>query len=606
MDFDNDYWNALDKRSAQYLQVDPKYIGVSTPINKKALDQLKSKMFEGASAVEIGFMGVGKGSYGQGSTTPEMHGKEEREAIRQMAKINEVTLSTHASIAVGNLSGLDLRENRFSPEMKQNNINEIKRTIDFAADTTQGGPVVVHTGEFPREIYEIGEKFEAYPKEAKKAPIYLVDKRDGKLMPLRRDIEVPEPIPDEKKPGEWKRDENGLVMFKAKKFEEFEKEANEKGEKDVGVYFYKEYLKKDLDVSRGEQERWTLNAEQHRDRMDKLKKIKEEHEDNLKRVENKEMEKIVFKQRLEKIGIMSEREAALEPEKFEEFRKNPEKFLDEEIKEQERARKFYEDAAISYGRRAAETKQIMDNIEPVKNYGVKQSADAVAQLGIYAYKKEKDANLSKPLFIAPENIFPEGGYGSSPKELKELILESRKAMTERLVKQDHMSEEEAKRVSKDHIKATFDIGHAYTWKKFFKGSDKEFNNWLKGQVEELTKDGIIGHVHLSDNFGYHDEHLEPGQGSVPIQDFVKHMQLKDYKGQFIVEWGAQAPEEAWRTMTAAWRTLNSPIYRIDTTSASWTDIENSYIGSRASPNYLVGEGIVPSKDWTLWSETQLE
>jgi L-ribulose-5-phosphate 3-epimerase UlaE len=178
-------------------------------------------------------------------------------------------------------------------------------------------------------------------------------------------------------------------------------------------------------------------------------------------------------------------------------------------------------------------------------------------------------------------------------------------MTERLVEQEHISQEEAKRIAKEHIKATFDIGHAYTWKKFFKGTNKEFNQWLKNQVEELTKDGIIGHVHLSDNFGYHDEHLEPGQGSVPLQDFVKHMQLKDYKGQYIVEWGAQSPEEAWRTMTAAWKTLNSPIYRIDTTSMAWTDIENSYIGQRASPNYLVGD-IAPSKDWTLWSETQLE
>ncbi len=604
MDFDNDYWNALDKKSAQYLQVDPKYIGVSTPINKKALDQLKSKMFEGASAVEIGFMGAGKGSYGQGSTTPEMHGIEEREAIRQMAKINEVNLSTHASIAVGNLSGLDIRENRFSPEMKQNNINEIKRTIDFAADTTQGGPVVVHTGEFPREIYEIGEKFEAYPEETKKAPIYLVDKRDGKLMLLRRDMQLQEPIKDPKT-GEWKRDENRLIEFRAKPFEEFEKEAKEKNI-DPGEYFYKEYLKKDLEVSRSEQERWTLNAEEHKKVIDRLKDLKKKSEDLISSGSDKKVVNIFLIQNLEGLGVMSPRERDIEPKKYEEFLKNPEKFLDESIKEQGRSYKFYEDATISYGRRAAETEQTMKNIEPVKNYGIKQSADAVAQLGVYAYKKEKDARLSKPLFIAPENIFPEGGYGSSPHELKELILESRKAMTERLVKQEHMSEEEAKRISKDHVKATFDIGHAYTWKKFFKGSDKEFNQWLKNQVEELTKDGIIGHVHLSDNFGYHDEHLEPGQGSVPIQDFVKHMQLKDYKGQYIVEWGAQSPEEAWRTMTATWKTLNSPIYRIDTTSMAWTDIENSYIGQRASPNYLVGEGIVPSKDWTLWSETQLE
>ncbi|MFH0936142.1 MAG: TIM barrel protein [Candidatus Woesearchaeota archaeon] len=602
MDFDNDYWNALDKRSAQYLQVDPKYIGVSTPINKKALDQLKSKMFEGASAVEIGFMGVGKGSYGQGSTTPEMHGIEEREAIRQMAKINDVTLSTHASIGVGSLSGLDTRENRFSPEMKQNNINEIKRTIDFAADTTQGGPVVVHTGEFPREIYEIGEKFEAYPEEAKKAPIYLVDKRDGRLMPLRRDIEVPEP---KMKNGEYVRDKDGLIEFEPQKFEYFEKKAKEKNE-DPGVYFYKEYLKKSYEMNRSEQERWGLHAQEIGVDIRKLEDLNDIYKKDIKLAGNEKGAKNIFINHLQEGGVVPKNLQHADPEKYKELQDDPGKFLEETIKERKKVYDSYEHVSISHGRQAAETQQTMDNIIPVKQYGIKESADAVAQLGVYAYKKEKDAKLNKPLFIAPENIFPEGGYGSSPRELKELIVESRKAMTERLIKQEHMSEEEAKRISKDHVKATFDIGHAYTWKKFFKGSDKEFNQWLKNQVDELTKDGIIGHVHLSDNFGYHDEHLEPGQGSVPIQDFVKHMQLKDYKGQYIVEWGAQSPEEAWRTMTATWKTLNSPIYRIDTTSMAWTDIENSYIGQRASPNYLVGEGIVPSKDWTLWSETQLE
>jgi hypothetical protein len=602
MDFDGDYWNALDKKSAQYLQIEPRYIGVSTPINKKALDQLKSKMFEGASAVEIGFMGAGKGSYGQGQTTPEMHGREEREAIRQMAKINEVNLSTHASIAVGNLSGLDIQNSRFSPEMKQNNINEIKRTIDFAADTTQGGPVVVHTGEFPREIYEIGEKFEAYPEEVKKAPVYLVDKRDGRLMPLRRDIEVPEP---KMKNGEYVRDKDGLIEFEPQKFEYFEKKAKEKNE-DPGVYFYKEYLKKSYDMNRSEQERWGFHAQEIGDELKVLKKEREECKKFISLADNKDYAKRIYIKRLKDAKILSEAQEIKDPEKYKEYLNDPEKVLNETIEKLEKSYKSYDDVSLSHGRQAAETQQMMDNIIPVKQYGVKESADAVAQLGVYAYKKEKDANLKKPLFIAPENIFPEGGYGSSPKELKELILESRKSMTERLVKQEHMSEEEAKRIAKDHVKATFDIGHAYTWKKFFKGSEKEFNQWLKNQVDELTEDGIIGHVHLSDNFGYHDEHLEPGQGSVPIQDFVKHMQLKDYKGQFIVEWGAQSPEESWRVMTEAWRVLGSPIYRIDTTSMSWTDIEHSYITPRASPNYLVGEGIVPSKDWTLWSETQLE
>ena len=110
---------------------------------------IKTAVTAGASHVELGFMGMQKGSLSSPtSVTPEIIGKTKREDIRQFAKINNVTLSTHASANVMGFAGL--REDRFDDNAAAQAVYEVKRAIDFAADTAEGGAVVVHTGEFPR------------------------------------------------------------------------------------------------------------------------------------------------------------------------------------------------------------------------------------------------------------------------------------------------------------------------------------------------------------------------------------------------------------------------------------------------------------------------
>ena len=88
MKFDNDYWHSLDRRYIDKLNVNANTIGISTPPMRDQLESLKTRIFQGASQIELGFMGRGKGSMGQGAPTPEMYGNEEREAIRQLARIN--------------------------------------------------------------------------------------------------------------------------------------------------------------------------------------------------------------------------------------------------------------------------------------------------------------------------------------------------------------------------------------------------------------------------------------------------------------------------------------------------------------------------------------
>ena len=147
----NDYLHAMDRvRSDPNLNLPVDYIGISAPPFENQLTSLRTRIFQGLGHVELGFTGTGKGSMAGRQTTPEMYGSKEREAMRQLAKLNKVSLSTHATVGVGGLAGQT--ERGFAYEAQEKAVNEIKRSVDFAADTARGGPVVFHAGEFPRPI----------------------------------------------------------------------------------------------------------------------------------------------------------------------------------------------------------------------------------------------------------------------------------------------------------------------------------------------------------------------------------------------------------------------------------------------------------------------
>lgn len=599
---ETDYWNALDQRKiAETIRIEPSRLGVSTHPMKEPLSELKAKSFMGTSRVEIGFAGKEKGAIGKGAFSPEMIGKTARESIRELAKLNEIELTTHATIGVSGFSGLT--EKGFSEQEREKALFEIKRTVDFAADTTQGGPIVVHTGEFPRPIYREGEKFEAYEKEKEKMPVYLVDKKTGNILSLPKDIEINLPTKFDEEKGTFEFEKRTYDYYenpenRKRLIEKFRQEGVIKPDEEPtpAQLFYLDYLRKDKEQYAWEERRWGSEYE----------RIKKEYDYYNKALES--ISKIKDKEMAEYNAIKQVEEMHMAPpygsNEYDIFLKDPIKFLEKSIQKLERQMIYYRDASTSYGERVRDTLDKMKQIKPIEQVAVEKSAETIARSALYAFEVEKKRDLKKPLFIAPENIFPET-YGAHPQELRNLILKSREVMANRLKTQGY-PEEEAKKIATEHIKATFDIGHAYTWKKYFKGSDKEFNAWLKQQVSQLAKEGIIGHVHLSDNFGYYDEHLAPGEGSVPIKEFAKEIEEQGYKGPMIVEAGAQPEGTEYEVLTGAFRTLQSPIYRIDALSQTWSDIQQSYFArTSGTPGYLVGD-YVPSKDWTLWTEVPLE
>lgn len=599
MDFGTDYWNSMDK--AKELRIDPKQIGISHGVGEVG-EGLKANIFRGASVVELGFMGVGKGFRSQPTgSTPESYGASEREEIRQLAKINEIELSTHASPNVGYAAGFN--EGVFREEARTNVLHEVKRAIDFAADTAGGGPVVMHLGEFPRPVYEAEEKsFEAYKEEREKSPIYFVDEKTGQARALPRTSTYAVPQYEDKEKKIIKRDPNTQeIQWEQKSLYELEKEYLETAKKtgetpDIAKHLYTTIMAKDLELAEFEERRARQAAtsrKEHYETIEKDVKMIKEDPDEIRR-----------KYQLIKFAEGINAAPRKGSDEYDAFLKDPEKQINESIRDAKEEYGYWSEAETTYGRRKEEMKRDIGNVKPITDYGVRQSADTIAMAAMYAYEREKKMELEKPLWVAPENWTPEL-YGSHPDELRRIIKESRGRMQE-LLQNQKMSENEAKKVANEHIKATFDIGHLNFWRKYYKGDEDNFKDWVDDQVKGLVKDGIIGHVHLSDNFGYQDEHLMPGEGNAPIQKFVERLKEAKFKGKIITEPGGQKEGQHYRVWTESMKLLGSPIYKIDGATRSWSDIESGYFGrAPQSPYFIVGD-YAPSKDWTLWSETPLE
>jgi len=560
------YYNSFDRESSG---ISPLQTGFTTIPSQDQLEQLKAKIRMGVSKVELGFSGTGK-SFGE-KVSPEAYGIDERNDIRELAKLNKIELTTHAAIT-GPLSGLT--QQGFQESARREVVDEIKRAIDFAADVVEGGPVVAHLGEFQRPIYAPeDDKFEAYENENKEAIISLVNKEDGSLVNLRKNMEFDLPlyVRDENNKfkivdGLPKISEGGENNDKIKKYswdELKELLPSENGkpvsDEDVAKFIYKNNIEEQISSIH-----YRLNIEQHN--LDQNKKLLES--------------------------------------------KNPN--IDEDSLKYEIERSI---RAIASDRGQINKMERMKNqFESIEKYGVDKTARTIADLGMYALNKQKqiekkrNVKLERPLYVAPENIFPEQ-FGGHPQELKKIVLEGRQKMENNLIKKEGLSRDMAKKLAQDHIKATFDIGHANIWKKYFKGNDEEFKKWFMDQIDDLKKNKIIGHVHISDNFGYHDEHIIPGQGNVPIKDALEKFK-EDKDIDFIIEAGREG-DQAW--LKGLREVSNYPLSGISAPLPSdpWGITHNSYFGKTAPPYFIVGSyaqsfGERMSKDFTSWSETSFE
>lgn len=623
---DREYFEPLTDADKPMVPMGQVSISANPMIDQ--LQALKSRIFQGASQVELGFMGRGKGSMQGGNTTPEMYGKDQRKAIRELAEINAIELTTHATPSHGSLAGMT--EQGFSDEARRESIIEIQRAVDFAADVARGGPVVIHTGEWQRPISEAGGnggKFSGYDftafgghNEKDKGAIYLADADTGQIMGFRKDMKIYEPeIISEKDSFDKKRkipiyktkEGTGEIEVKATTYDDFLKKINEDKKrykydekekkywvkqengtevlKPAEVIFYEKFLNTKKDQYHGESLRYLDHLEQNREMLDTLHK-------------QYELQVEIEKNTPEEYKYQHEQETPW----GERIKKSEE--LKRKITSAERDIQQFQEHSSSYAQETEKINESIKNLRRIEDVGLKKTAETIAKAAAYAYDKEIAMKLEKPLFIAPENIFPEQ-YGAHPQELKKIVQESRKTMSNYLMdnkdKFKVKNKEDADKIAATHIKATFDIGHANVWKKYFnEKKEGDFNKWLLNEVDDLMKDNIIGHVHVTDNFGYNDEHVTPGQGSAPIKEFVERIR-KDKSIGINIEPGHQDVE----SLLGAWRLFGSPVNGLSGSRTDrWTNLEGGYFGKTKSPYFVFGE-YAPSDDFRgspFWTGLPLE
>ena len=116
---------------------------------------------------------------------------------------------------------------------------------------------------------------------------------------------------------------------------------------------------------------------------------------------------------------------------------------------------------------------------------------------------------------------------------------------------------EAEKIAESMIGATWDMGHIYALKQAgFEG--KELTKKLQEQTRAVTP--VTKHVHITDNFGWHDSHLAPGMGSVPIQEVIAEFEKVGFAGTAVDEAGGFISEFKTSSVPFAKEFFGSPVY----------------------------------------------
>jgi hypothetical protein len=723
-----DYINSMDPEAyghdvKEKPSTSVRDIGMSVPmgISAQNVAGIYSKIRMGAGSIEIQFPGAVQGQ--RQAHTPGMYGEDQRQAIRELANINEVKLTTHSAIGLMGLMGRDQRDN-FSLTNATQSLHEIERAIDFAADTAGSGSVVVHTGEWERPLTDMTLDDPTMKKNLSYDPetgrllfrrrhtesadanfILLDDRTSQKMETVQKDrlVSVPKwKLADRDYDGEYQErcdpkfshlkgkttriKKGDYVDYEGKKiinpydakygrvpifdpetrrfevdyknFYDFQKEAIEQTEwnkqhwKELHgkkwyedeMFYYKgeihpdeAYIHATLETNEGHSRGWAgyyaQGAKSEFEILKKLEKAKEFYNKLDKNIPEEEKWKILKQD----TTFSRMTEGILPPET-----KNPLKMINDQIQDMKSRIEFSRQSSASQEQQAEDTAETKRHIvTPTKRFKL-HVARFYAKAGMRAWEKSKDP--SNPVFLAIENIFPER-FGGHPEELKFVIDESRKwfvrFLTEKkiplgMVREDmtheekeeptqnpyynpKISKEEAQKIAERHIKATFDTGHANLWRKFWQikagqkidEADKEFKQWYLKEFDKLAKEGYIGNIHLTDNFGFQDDHVAPGQGNAPIKEVMDTLKKYGYDKAITVEPGADASTDLsdFHGLMKTWRYLGSPIYGVGMGAPrvpqTWGQVQYSYFGQNKPPYFIFG-AYAPSNDWTLWSQVPME
>lgn len=708
MQFGKGYYSPFDRKYDSTADMQPEVYRADiekpiVPMQDLAISVTEGQRFGTFINTIQGAMRLGVGSIelqpqmggGAESTGLESYGKEARQAIKEMAQANKVQLNAvHTPAQIGNLSGLG--QDGFNDQQRLNSVEEVKKAINFAADITNGGAVIVHTGEFQRPISDQEwaknpdgtYKFLGYQEEPGRAITYMVDDRTGKIIQdVRKSQVIREPAYKEAdkeyqgtdlrgnsvliKEKDWIDEEGHFLdptqtedLFKRiphwnKELSRFDSKkliwgdieertarwnkAHPDKERTPAETAFNIQMETQMLQYRGSSLFHGRFYEEEKKERDAIKKSLDYYEELEKKMPKDEMWRVMEADPVVR-RVFTGRN--LVPTEY----RTPTDILKSALRQAEQSMQFTHEASAAADAQADQIQDTLQHVKPIEKYAKEQSMKSYAEAGISAMHETDAKKTARPIFVAPENIFPEMGYGSHPEELIELVKSARKKMVEYITSpkiadpygerdidgnllivdnqwyQPNTPKEVAIKEANEHIKATFDTQHLGMWRKHFQPkfieregrietkeeTDTRFNKWYMEQVEKMHKEDILGHLHIVDSMGSTHTHLPAGQGVFPVVDAVKYLKEKGFTGTMTSEGYAEDQITPGRIATATWRALGTQINSYGSPygpqaqgGRAWSDVQYGYFG-RTYPPYFIFGAYSPSNEWQLWSQVPME
>ena len=596
----------------------------------------------------------------------ESIGTESRKQVRDLLRLNDAKIhSIHVPPEkVGNVTGWS-GEKGFNEAQLDFTKQEIKKHVDLAADL-QGGAIVFHTNEFPRKTWKTfghekkqhggGEFFPLLEtgktgEEDYREGIIFVDKKNGKValnFDKNQKIEVikndgkswvdkySEALKDGKT-DEMKYD----VVPKIEKRDIFWYENESDKDKDKFKKKYKDVLNnysKIFNMPEYEITEDRINPERAM-LIDAFEPQFRASKANVERYDHELRQMIVRRDILKKqIPLYEEAEESAKnnPQLSEslkvEDQLNPEvkiwqsEELKRELSKLNGTISLHGDQVEQAIREAHNRFEQFNNLETVQEHGFNTATETLSELGYYAYKKTKEKMdsgqaLERPIYMAPENIFPQGGYGSHLEEMKDLVLTSRKKLIEKL-KGGGMNESKAAKIASHSIRSTLDTQHLGMWRAHFKPKKNEsdeaykkrFDRWYMDQVKRLAEADVIGNMHIVDGFNGHT-HVAIGEGTLQVVNAVKAVKGLT-KGPLSLN--TEAYEDKVGNLSAQqmnmWRAFDAPMRSIDNADAGlkYIDSKNTWVTygmerfTSRSTTFNTPKSINETEEYKSWDGLPLE
>ena len=579
----------------------------TSPMVAKQLEEFNKRLNSGIKNIEIGTISADKFEF-----IPKQHFAE----IRKLAELTDAKVSVHGPLI--DLAGFpeqggDRWSEDHTKKVELQLYSILERSFDLTRKKKDGKtdsvPVVFHAGHFQSQEFEKGktvtvgiDRDTGRPIQEKKEmgfrSIVAVNQDTGqvqkldyeeKYTPGQKELDIWDPMRrlHNLNANFWK-DEKIKIITRLNEVEKLKSRFDEKikenetilrsglinNEKWRGIYFSNENeIKLKTDHL---QDQNSKIASEYREVYDKFKrfappKLLEEQKQQLVAIDKvyETTEKKLDKEREEYHGI---------GEKLSKMKKDTPEFNEARMAFEKKGRELL---SKSIEQNTLVLTEIQKLPSPnmwrfVGDFAKEKTAKTVSNALFKMYSQlKKEGKQDQTPFIALENFFVNAPM-STAKDLREAIIESRKLLANELMKEHKLSESEAKKTAEKLVCATWDVGHINNLRKAgFEG--KELQEKVIKETKEIAD--VTRHVHITDNFGFHDSHLPPGMGNVPIAKIMEELEKKwaeqtasgkiDQEPRAIAEAGGFVAEIGQDPNLAILEFFGSPLYKMADSPYFW-------------------------------------